>query len=185
MDCSLPVSSIHGILQARILEWIVIPFSRGSSWPRDWTWISCTAGRLWSELPGKPPKIVRSHLKCPSVSTWTWDKIFFATWICRLLTILINQLFLLFGGLCCAACKVWVPWPGIEPMPPALECDILTTGTQGKPQQIKFYLFKNLYIIYNRIQFVSERHWLPRVPLSYWEKKRQGPYSQKKILNYY
>ena len=35
MDYSLPGSSVHGILQARILEWIAIPFSRGSSWPRD------------------------------------------------------------------------------------------------------------------------------------------------------
>ena len=37
MDCSPPGSSIHGILQARILEWVVISVSRGSSWPRDWT----------------------------------------------------------------------------------------------------------------------------------------------------
>ena len=35
MDCSLPSSSVQGILQARILEWVAIPFSRGSSWPRD------------------------------------------------------------------------------------------------------------------------------------------------------
>ena len=34
--CSPPSSSVHGILQGRILEWVVIPFSRGSSWPRDW-----------------------------------------------------------------------------------------------------------------------------------------------------
>jgi len=37
MDCSLPGSSIHEILQARILEWVAISFSKGSSWPRDWT----------------------------------------------------------------------------------------------------------------------------------------------------
>ena len=37
MDCSLPGSSIHGILQARILEWVAISFSRRSSRPRDWT----------------------------------------------------------------------------------------------------------------------------------------------------
>ena len=36
-DCSLPGSSIHGILQARTLEWVAFPFSRGSSRPRDWT----------------------------------------------------------------------------------------------------------------------------------------------------
>ena len=37
MDVSLPASSAHGILQAVILEWVAIPFSRGSSWPRDGT----------------------------------------------------------------------------------------------------------------------------------------------------
>ena len=40
MDCSLPGSSFHGIFQARILEWIAISFSRGSSQPRDQTWVS-------------------------------------------------------------------------------------------------------------------------------------------------
>ena len=50
VDCSQPGSSIHGILQARILEWVAISFSRGSSQPRDWTRVSCIAGRqfnLW------------------------------------------------------------------------------------------------------------------------------------------
>ena len=53
MDCSLPVSSVHGISQAKILEWVVISFSRGSSWPRDQTcqsWI----GFFTTETPGKP-----------------------------------------------------------------------------------------------------------------------------------
>ena len=39
MDCSLPGSAIHGILQARILEWVTVPFSRGSSSPRNQTWV--------------------------------------------------------------------------------------------------------------------------------------------------
>ena len=39
-DCGLPGSSVHGILQARVLEWVVIPFSRGSSRPRARTWFS-------------------------------------------------------------------------------------------------------------------------------------------------
>ena len=43
MDCSLPGSSVHGSLQARILEWVAISSSRGSSWPRDWTQVSCIA----------------------------------------------------------------------------------------------------------------------------------------------
>ena len=41
MDCSPPGSSVHGILQARILEWVAMPFFRGSSWPRDWTHVYC------------------------------------------------------------------------------------------------------------------------------------------------
>ena len=48
MDCSLPGSSIHGSLQARILEWVATSFSRGSSQPRDRTWVSCTAGRFFT-----------------------------------------------------------------------------------------------------------------------------------------
>ena len=41
MDCSLPGSSVHGILQTGILEWVAISSSRRSSWPRDWTCASC------------------------------------------------------------------------------------------------------------------------------------------------
>ena len=47
MNCNPPGSSVHGILQARILEWLAIPFL-GSSWPRDWTWVSCTGGRFFT-----------------------------------------------------------------------------------------------------------------------------------------
>ena len=54
MDCSLPGFSMHGIFQARILEWFAISFSRGSSWPRNRTRVSCTAGRLFTEPLGKP-----------------------------------------------------------------------------------------------------------------------------------
>ena len=48
MDCSLPGSSAHGISQARILEWVAIPFSRGSSWPRGQTWVFFIAGRFFT-----------------------------------------------------------------------------------------------------------------------------------------
>ena len=46
MGCSPPGSSVHGILQTRILKWMALPFSRGSSQPRDWIWVSRTAGRF-------------------------------------------------------------------------------------------------------------------------------------------
>ena len=48
MDCSLPRSSIHGIFQAKILEWVATPFSKGSSRPRDQTNVSCIAGRFFT-----------------------------------------------------------------------------------------------------------------------------------------
>ena len=48
MDCSLPGSSVHGIFQARILEWVAISFSRGSSRPWDWTQVFCIAGRRFT-----------------------------------------------------------------------------------------------------------------------------------------
>ena len=48
MDCSLPGFAVHGILQARILEWVAILFSRWSSRPRDRTWVSCIAGRFFT-----------------------------------------------------------------------------------------------------------------------------------------
>ena len=78
MDCSLPGSFVHGILQARILEWAAKPFSTGSSQPRDQTQVSCIAGRFfiaWAtrEAPRRPlvitysffcrhqPTLVRNH----------------------------------------------------------------------------------------------------------------------------
>ena len=45
MDCSLPVSSVHGIFQARKLEWVAVSSTWGSSWPRDWTRVSRVVGR--------------------------------------------------------------------------------------------------------------------------------------------
>ena len=48
MDCSPPGSYVYRILQTRILEWVAISFSRGSSWPRDRTQVSHTAGRLFT-----------------------------------------------------------------------------------------------------------------------------------------
>ena len=53
-DCSLPGSSVHGISQARILEWVAISFAGGSSQPKDGTWVSCIAGSLYQmSYPGK------------------------------------------------------------------------------------------------------------------------------------
>ena len=50
-DGSSPGSSVHGIFQARIVEWAAISYSRGSSQPRDWTRISCIAGEFFTAEP--------------------------------------------------------------------------------------------------------------------------------------
>ena len=48
MNCGPPCSSVHGILQARILDWVAVAFSRGSSWHRDRTLVSCIEGRFFT-----------------------------------------------------------------------------------------------------------------------------------------
>ena len=64
MDCSPPDSSVHGILQARILHWVAIPFSRGSSQLRNQTQVSLIAGNcLPAELPN-PGIELRFHEEC-------------------------------------------------------------------------------------------------------------------------
>ena len=70
MHCSPPGSSVHGILQARILEWVAMPSSRGSSWPRDRSCISfdsSIADRFLNPEPlGKPRICVHTHIFwCP------------------------------------------------------------------------------------------------------------------------
>ena len=52
--CDLTANTVHGILQARILEWVTFPFSRGYSQPQDQTGVSHTADSLPAEPPGKP-----------------------------------------------------------------------------------------------------------------------------------
>ena len=77
LDCSLPGSSVHGILQTRILEWVSIPFSRRFSWPRDRTHVSYIAGRFFlpSEPPGKPKLLflIIFLQKRYLVLEWKWE----------------------------------------------------------------------------------------------------------------
>ena len=76
VDCSLPGSCIHGILQARILDWVAIAFSRGSSWSRDRTQVSHIVGRcftLWATREAQ----LNGRARCKSGQcvfrvTWSW-----------------------------------------------------------------------------------------------------------------
>ena len=63
MESNPPDSSVHGILQERILEWVAIPFSRGSSWPKDWTQVSCTAGKFLTIWPTREAQVdkIKEH----------------------------------------------------------------------------------------------------------------------------
>ena len=71
MDCSLPGFSVHGILQERILEWVAVSFSRGSSQPRNQTQISCIAGRFFTDWAIKeiPPICINTWI-CFCLSDW-------------------------------------------------------------------------------------------------------------------
>ena len=76
LDCSPPGSSVHAISQARILEWVAISFSRGSSWPRDRTYVFCT-GRwilyLWAHQ-GSPQRALGGIANsCEGVRGWSFS----------------------------------------------------------------------------------------------------------------
>ena len=81
MDCRLPGSSVHGIFQARILEWGAISFFRGSARPKDRTVSPELAGSFFTtETPGKPNGSVESTLiykllqhRLPPLVCWPWD----------------------------------------------------------------------------------------------------------------
>ena len=73
MDCSPLGSFVHGILQVRILEWVAMLSSRGSSQPRDGTQVSCIAGRFsTAEPPGKPKKHLQLKNKKRQMTQLKW-----------------------------------------------------------------------------------------------------------------
>ena len=73
MDCSWLGSSVLGVLQARIHEWVVISFSKGSSWPRNWTQFPCIAGRLFTKRATRKVLLLKSLLSM-QVSGPRWNK---------------------------------------------------------------------------------------------------------------
>ena len=71
--CSPPSSSVHGILQARIPEWVAMPSSKGSSQSRDQTQLSCIAGRFF--LPLSTPFHERSRSEPTQSSLYSWNSL--------------------------------------------------------------------------------------------------------------
>ena len=93
VDCSPPDFSVHGILQARILEWVAVSFSRGSSQPRDRTQVSCIAGRrfnLWAArrenyFPQTNNKLHQLLNSLPFLTVYSisiFYEIFTSPWVC-------------------------------------------------------------------------------------------------------
>ena len=84
LDCNLPGFSVHGVLPARILEWVAMPFSRGSSWPRDRTHVSCVSctadGFFTSEPPGRPQGPTHCGGNWARLCCNYWTCIFYSPW---------------------------------------------------------------------------------------------------------
>ena len=73
MDCSLPGSSVHGILQARTQEWVAMPSFRGSSQPGDQTCLSCIVGGFFTTEP-------QGKSKCPLIDEWIKTMCLYMQW---------------------------------------------------------------------------------------------------------
>ena len=137
MDCKLPGSPVQGILQARILEWIAIAFSRGSSRPRDRARVACIAGGFFTisatrDAVGGDGLVTKS---CLTLATpWTGNLPGFSVhgfsrqeyW---------SRVPLPFPG--------DLPNPGIQPGSPALQAGSLLTELQGKVVD-KFLMSRSL-----------------------------------------
>ena len=133
--CNLPGSSVHGIFQARILEWVAISFSRGSSQHRNRTQTSCIADRFFNlqcclgspEYIYKCYKIVVKSLSCVRLFATQWTVAYQAPpsmgfsrqeyW---------SGLPFPFPGA--------LPNPGIEPRSPALQTETLPSEPPGKSE---------------------------------------------------
>ena len=97
MDCKPPSSSVHEILQVRILEWVTIPFSRRSSRPQDRTWVFCIEGiffTIWAttKRPGFSPWVRKicwrrkwqpTPIFLPGKSHWQRSLVGYSPWCCK------------------------------------------------------------------------------------------------------
>ena len=144
MDCT-----VHGILQARILEWVAIPFSRGSSQPKDKTQVSQIAGRFFTSWTTRECNI--NSCQCEENSSFTfWNflellsQIFFniflfwcGPFLKSLLSLLQHCLCFMFWSFGCNACGILTSWLGIKLTPSAFwKVRSYPLDHRGSPSQI-------------------------------------------------
>ena len=99
MDCSPLDAYVHGILLARILEWVAMPSSRESSQPRNQTHFSCIGGRFFTTEPPGKPNITIYHRLIPKVKKKMVQRVILGFWCEHLVTFFFFfNLFILFFG---------------------------------------------------------------------------------------
>ena len=176
-DYSSPGPSVHGNFQARILEWVAIPFSRASSRPRDWTWVSYIAGRFFIVWATREDQMLHT-------CAWFLSSCFFQTLLLQLVQIIacslkkkkknywsrvglqccIKVCFLFCFGfwLCHKACGILVPQPGIEAGPTEVTTVSLNHWTTREFPIVCFNIslwittspFLNAKLIKNAVPFI-------------------------------
>ena len=159
---SLPGSSLCGISQARILEWVAISFSRGSFRPKDQTQVSCSAGKFFTDL-------ATCHICCNYFFKWctyesesrsVMSQLFATPWAIQSMEFSrpeywSGQPFPSPGDL---------PNPGIEPRSPALQADSLPAEPPEKPcgaHILNHYWVKYMEEIKDSTCRNFEKHWRP------------------------
>ena len=132
VDYSLPGSSVHGISQARTLEWVAISFSMGSSQSRDWTWVSCIDGWILYHCTTRESKVKVTQLCLILGNPMDCSPLGFSVhWILQ--TRILEWVATSFSR--------DLPDPGIEPRFFALQVDSLLSEPPGNPMCIYIFLF--------------------------------------------
>ena len=129
MDCGLPGSSVHGILQARILEWVAIPFSRGSSRHRDQIWVSCITGSFFTNLPSKEAQSTHESHSHSVMSSSLWPHRLYSPWNSPGQNTGLGSLFLLQGIF---------PTQGLNPGLPHCRRILYQLSHQGSPRILEW-----------------------------------------------
>ena len=146
VDCSPPDSSVHGILRARIPEWVAIPFSKGSSPPKNWTQVSCIAGRFFTNWATKALGYPEPHpLLCARALPWVHALVLLNVWFLK------KQFHMLWKGCQKISDKTALCWDPTQP------------PYQGKSWDLLYYLQGA-----SKIQFtwcLKADYWSPRETL--------------------